>query len=209
VYIGKFRIVQYDCPIVRLTDKMEYLKMRVIGVNNSHLNEGVEILYAKAKMERKDDSEILFKNIEKEPSVKKYEVVSKRDGEISLIMRIKKTNAMEVTANTNSYTISPWLAESGSEWWTLFFTTRKQASRFQSLVKEKDDIIDKKIIEVPDEVVIATFSNLIELSQFMNALSSLTEKQLNVLRLAVESGYFEWPRRKNTNISSPLKMNQL
>lgn len=204
MYIGKYRIVQYDCPVVQLTERMSDLRMSVIGVNNSMLNRGIETIYVRVEVESDRDIEKLFRNIEKEKTVKKYEVVSRQEGELNMIMTIKKTKTMEASVKVNSYNISPWIAKDGVELWTLAFISRKQAWDFLSMIKESDYVVEKRVERVPDDMILRVSSNIVELSNLLEALSSLTERQRKVLRLAIENGFFDWPRRKNTSDLSKM-----
>lgn len=204
MYIGRYKIVQYDCPVVQLTEKMSDLKLNVIGVNNSMLSRGIETIYVRAEIENDRDLEKLFRNIEKEKAVKKYEVVSRQEGELNMIMTIKKTNTMEASVKVNSYNISPWIAKDGVELWTLAFISKKQAWDFLSMIKDRDYVVEKKVERVPDEIILKVSSNIIELSHLLEALTSLTERQRKVLRLAIENGFFDWPRRRNTSDLSKM-----
>lgn len=196
--IASIDLNQYDCPVVRLTEEMEFVKIIVFGVNNSLIKEGIEKIYIKIQSE---DPKAVFESIKRIQGygmVKNLTVLGRKDVEAKAMLLIKKTKAMETTVDLDAMPLAPWVAKNGHEKWTLGFYHRKALNEFLSIVKEHDIVKDVKVKEVPEEVIEKISQAYIPLTSFMEKVDELTPRQLNVLKLSIEEGYYDWPRRSNT-----------
>jgi len=197
MYVAVLDIAQYDCPVVKLTEAVSDVKIFVVGVNVSDINQGYEKIYVDVEY---PDDEVAFrflKSIQENRFVKSYAVLFRRSNEMRLSMYIKKTRAMESAVKLDAVPLAPWVSINGVEKWTLGFFSRKQLYEYLSVVKEQDVIEKVKIEEIPDEVVRDISLLYINVIKLINDIGDLTEKQLNILNIAVREGYYEWPRRMN------------
>jgi len=194
MYIGVFDIEQYDCPVVKLTEKREGITTTVLTVNVSELPRGVEQIYLTIK----GDDEARVKNvldaISNIPEVKDYKVIGKTEDTWRVYMYILKTHTMETSVNMGAMFVSPWIARNGVERWTLGFVSKKQFYDFLDRVKERDHVRRYYLNEVAEDDFVAVSANYIPVLRMISQLNRLTPKQLNLLKIALSKGYYSWPK---------------
>lgn len=196
LYVGIFDIVQYDCPVVWLTEHVKDSSILVVGANVAEIRRGYEKIYVVVLGDDGTTNEVLWK-INSIRSVKNYEVLQKRKRYVKVGMLIDKTNTMEATVDHDATPLATWVAFNGFERWTLGFHTAKQLREFMNRVSEHDYIEKYKIMELPEYILALDYFGLISLLD--RGMSKLTEKQLKLLSTAVKLGYYEWPRRVNVS----------
>ncbi|MEM2763080.1 MAG: helix-turn-helix domain-containing protein [Sulfolobales archaeon] len=197
VYVGIFDIVQYDCPVVWLTEHVKDSSILVVGANVAEIRRGYEKIYIVVLGDDGTINEVL-KKVSSIGSVKSYEVLQKKRKYIKAGMLISKTNTMEAVVNHDATPLATWVAFNGFERWTLGFHTAKHLREFMRKVSEYDYIEKYKLVELPEHLLTLDYFRLLSLLE--ESLGRLTEKQLELLTTAVALGYYEWPRR--TDISS-------
>lgn len=197
MYVAVFDIVQYDCPVVWLVEHLKDAKIIVTGANVTEISRGYEKIYVVLLGDNDVTARALDK-IESYKLIRSYEVLQKKKDFVKVQMSIDKTKTMETSVFLDATPLAPWIAKEGYERWTLGFHSRKQLNEFVSRVSEFDYIEKSRVEEIPDELVAEFSMNyLAALNLLTIELSKLTNKQLGLLRLALESGYYEWPRKIN------------
>ncbi len=205
MYIAVLDIAQYDCPVVKLTDIMENVEVVVIGANVSEIHRGYERIYITIRGYNKEDVVKAIDNIQKMSYVKSFTVLYRKNNEARVYMYIKKTNAMEASVKLDATPVAPWVSVEGVERWTLGFPSKKQLYEYISLVKERDVVENVVVRDVPDDVIMDMSLLYLALADFIINMKGLTENQLNILNIALNEGYYEWPRRINiVELSSRL-----
>ncbi len=208
MYIAALDIVQYDCPVVRLVELLKDVKLIVTGANIANINEGYEKIYV-VMMGDKDLINKSLNMIQRIRSVKQYNVLQRKDGYIKVFMYITKTWTMENSVMLDAMPLAPWVAKDGVERWTLGFPSKKQLDEFLSKVRERDYIEKMKVDEVSDNTIASLAANYLQLVNLTTEIGKLTKSQLNLLNMALESGYYEWPRKINImNISQELNVSR-
>uniref|UniRef100_A0A7C1HWY1 Uncharacterized protein n=1 Tax=Fervidicoccus fontis TaxID=683846 RepID=A0A7C1HWY1_9CREN len=196
--IASIDIAQYDCPIVRITEDIDNIKVVVLAANNSLIKEGVEKIYIKMSS---DDTNMLFNAIKKINAygmVKNLNVLGRTEKEAKLLMYIKKTRAMEATVDLDAMPLAPWVASNGYKKWILGFHNKKLLNDYLSIVKEQDIIKNILVKEVPEELIAKISLGYIPITSFIEKTNTLTDRQIDVLELSVSKGYYDWPRKSNT-----------
>ena len=197
MYVAIFNIIQYDCPVVWLVEHLRDAKIIVTGANVAEISRGYEKIYVVLL----GDDEVISKALDKIGSynlVRSYEVIQKKKNFVKIQMNIDKTKTMETSVFLDATPLAPWIAKEGYERWTLGFHSKKQLNEFVSRVNEFDYIEKSIVEEIPDELVAEFSMNyLAALNLLTVELSKLTSKQLSLIRKALESGYYEWPRKIN------------
>lgn len=191
-------IAQYDCPVVRITEDMDNVKVVVFGVNNSLIKEGIEKIYIKMSS---DETDMLFNAIKKIKAyemVKNLSVLGRTENEAKLLLYIKKTKAMEAAVDVDAMPLAPWVATGGYEKWILGFHNKKLLNDYLSIIKEQDIIKNIVVKEVPEELIAKISLGYIPITNFIERISTLTDRQIDVLELSVLKGYYDWPRKSNT-----------
>ncbi|MEM3984001.1 MAG: helix-turn-helix domain-containing protein [Sulfolobales archaeon] len=200
MYVGIFDIVQYDCPVVWLTEHIKDSTILVVGANVAEIRKGYEKIYVVIFGDDGTINEVV-KKMHSIGSVKNYEVLQKKRKYIKASMLISKTNTMEAVVNHDATPLATWVAFNGFERWTLGFHTAKHLREFMKRVSEHDYIEKYKLVELPEHLLTLDYFSLLTLLE--ESLSKLTEKQLELLTTAIALGYYEWPRK--TDISSLAK----
>lgn len=209
MYIAVLDIAQYDCPIVKLTDMTESVEIVVIGANVSEINNGYERIYITIRGEDKNDTIKAIENLQKIEFVKSFRILSKKNNEARVYLYITKTRAMEASVNLDATPIAPWISINGVERWILGFPSRKQIYEYISLVKEQDVIENMIIREVSDELIMESSLRYLATLNLISSIRKLTDSQLNILKIALRNGYYEWPRRTNiVELSSKLNVSR-
>lgn len=197
MYIGVFDIEQADCPIVKLTEKREGVTTTVLSVNVSELSRGLEQVYLTVKSEE-GASKACLKNvlgaISTLPEVRSYKVLGKQEGVWRIHMYISKTHTMESSISLGAMFVSPWIARNGVERWTLGFASKKQLYDFLAKVKERDRVVRYFVHEISEEDFATVSMNFLSILKMVSQLNRLTQKQLELLKLAVSEGYYSWPK---------------
>jgi len=196
--VATLEIAQYDCPVVRLTESMEDVKVVVFGANTSMIKEGIEKIYIKISSE---DPKALFASVGKiqnYESVISSKVLLRTETEAKLLLFIKKTKAMEASVSLDAMPLAPWIAKNGYEKWVLGFHNKKLFNAYLSMVKESDIVRSVEVREIPEEVVEKMSAAFLPLAGFVEKASSLSPRQARVLEFSVERGYYDWPRKSNT-----------
>jgi len=197
MYVASFDIVQYDCPVVWLVEHLKDAKIIVTGANVAEISRGYEKIYVVLLGDEGVTSKALEK-IENYKLVRSYEIIQKKRDFVKVKMHITRTKTMETSVFLDAMPLAPWIAKEGYERWTLGFYSKKLLNEFVSRVSEFDYIERSRVEEIPDELVAEFSMNfLAALNLLTMELSKLTNKQLSLLRLALESGYYEWPRKTN------------
>lgn len=209
MYIAVLDIAQYDCPIVKLTDLTESVEIVVLGANVSEINNGYERIYITVRGEDKHDVIKAIKNIQKIKYVKAFRILSKKNNEARVYMYITKTRAMEASVKLDATPIAPWVSIDGIERWILGFPSRKKVYEYISLVKEQDVIENIIVKEVPDNLIMESSLRFLATLNLISSIRKLTDSQLNILKIALQNGYYEWPRRTNiVKLSSKLNVSR-
>jgi len=197
MYVATFNIVQYDCPVVWLVEHLKDARVIVTGANVAEISRGYEKIYVVLLGDEEVTSKALEK-IENYKLVRSYEVIQKKRDFVKVKMNITRTKTMETSVFLDAMPLAPWIAKEGYEKWTLGFHSKKQLNEFVSRVSEFDYIERSRVEEIPDELVAEFSMNfLAALNLLTIELNKLTNKQLSLLKLALESGYYEWPRKTN------------
>lgn len=208
MYVAVLDIVQYDCPVVRLVELLKDVKLIVTGANVANINEGYEKIYV-VMMGDKDLINKSLDMVQRIRFVKHYNVLQRKDEYAKVYMYISKTWTMENSVRLDAMPLAPWVAKDGIERWTLGILSKKQLDEFLSRVKERDYIEKMKIDEVADDTIATLAFNYLQLVNLTNEIGKLTKSQLNLLNMALESGYYEWPRKINImNISQELRVSR-
>ncbi|MGB9786329.1 MAG: helix-turn-helix domain-containing protein [Infirmifilum sp.] len=194
MYIGVFDIEQYDCPIVKLTEKREGLTTTVLSVNISELPRGVEQVFLTIKSE--DDTKLhhALETFSKLPEIKSYKVLGKSRDMWRVHMYISKTHTMETSVTFGTMFVSPWIARNGVERWTLGFISKKQFYDFLSRIKERDHVRRYYLNEINEEDFVTVSANYLPILNMISELNRLTPRQLSLLKLALSKGYYSWPK---------------
>ncbi len=209
MYIAVLDIAQYDCPIVKLTDLTESVEIVVLGANVSEINNGYERIYITVRGENKYDMIKAIENIQKIKYVKAFRILSKKNNEARVYMYITKTRAMEASVKLDAMPIAPWVSVDGVERWILGFPSRKQVHEYISLIKEQDIIENIIIREIPDDLIMESSLRFLATLDLISSIRKLTDSQLNILKIALQNGYYEWPRRTNiVELSSRLNVSR-
>lgn len=193
MYIGVLDIEQYDCPVVKLTEKKEGLSTTVLSVNLSELPRGLEQVYLLVKA-GDDKLKNVSDYIAGMPWVKSFKVVGRMGDTWRVSMVISKTHTMEASVSVGTLFVAPWIARSGVERWTLGFTSKQQFYDFLSRVRERDHVRRFRLHEVKEEEFVALTENYVPLLGLVSELNKLTYKQLQMLETAVKRGYYSWPK---------------
>lgn len=194
MYIGVFDIEQYDCPVVKLTEKRGGITTTVLSVNVSELPLGVEQIYLTVTSDDAKARQDVLEVISKLPEVKSVKIFGRTDDTWRVYMYISKTHTMEASVNVGAMFVSPWIARNGVERWTLGFVSRKQFLDFLSRIREKDHVRRYYIHEIPEEEFVMVTANYLPILRMVSQLNKLTPKQLELLRLALSKGYYSWPK---------------
>ncbi len=209
MYIAVLDIAQYDCPIVKLTDLTESVEIVVLGANVSEINSGYERIYITVRGENKYDMIKAIENIQKIRYVKAFKILSKKNSEARVYMYITKTRAMEASVKLDAMPIAPWVSVDGVERWILGFPSRKQVHEYISLIREQDVIENIIVREIPDDLIMESSLRFLATLDLISSIRKLTDSQLNILKIALQNGYYEWPRRTNiVELSSRLKVSR-
>lgn len=197
MYVAVFNIIQYDCPVVWLVENLKDANIVVTGANVAEISRGYEKIYV-VLLGSNDVIDKAIQKIEDYKLVRSYEVIQKKKGFAKIQMNITRTKTMEASVFLDATPLAPWIAKEGYERWTLGFHSKKLLNEFVSRVNEFDYIEKSRVEEVPDELIAEFSMNyLVALNLLTIELGKLTSKQLGLLRLALESGYYEWPRKIN------------
>mgnify|MGYP001772869788 CR=1 FL=1 len=191
-----FDIVQYDCPVVWLTERVDGSSILVVGANVSEIRSGYEKIYVVILGDEAAVSTSI-KKLDSMSSVKRYEVIQRKRRYAKLSMLIDKTKTMEATVNHDAFPLATWVALDGSERWTLGFHTLRQLREFMSRVSEYDYIEEYRIVEIPEHFLALDYVRI--LSLFSEGMRRLTDRQVKLLSTAANLGYYDWPRRANVS----------
>ncbi len=193
LHVGAFDIVQYDCPVVQLTENVRDSKIIVVGANVTEIERGLERIYVVIF----GDEHVLGRSMSKLGSirnVKSYEIIQRRKNQIKLRMLIEKTSTMEAAVNYDAVPLTAWIAMDGFERWTLGFHTSRDLREFMKRVSEVDYIEKYRLAEI-SELTLSQVNYVDMLFFVSGGLNKLTDKQIKLLSTALELGYYDWPRR--------------
>lgn len=196
MYVGVFDIVQYDCPVVWLTERVKDSSILVVGANVAEIRRGYEKIYVVVLGDDVTINQVLTR-IESIKSIKKYEVLQKKRKYLKIDMVINKTNTMEATVNHDATPLTTWVALDGFERWTLGFHKAQHLKEFMKRVSECDYIEKYRTVELPEYALAIDYFSLLSLID--RSMSKLTNKQAELLATAIKLGYFEWPRKINVS----------
>lgn len=194
MYIGVFDIEQYDCPIVKLTEKREGITTTVLSVNVSEIQRGLEQVFLTVKSDSEDRLQGVLETFSKLPEVRSYKVLGKSQDTWRIHMYISKTHTMETSVSFGTMFVSPWIARNGVERWTLGFISKRQFYDFLSKIKEKDHVRRYYLNEVGEEDFVMVSANYLPILNMISQLNRLTVRQLDLLKLALSKGYYSWPK---------------
>lgn len=194
MYIGVFDIEQYDCPIVKLTEKREGITTTVLSVNVSEISNGVEQVFLTVKSDNEDRLQGSLETFSKFPEVRSFKVLGKSQNTWRIHMYISKTHTMETSVSFGTMFVSPWIARNGVERWTLGFISKKQFYDFLSKIKEKDHVRRYYLNEIDEEDFVTVSANYLPIITMISNLNKLTSRQLDLLKLALSKGYYSWPK---------------
>ncbi|MCX8184538.1 MAG: helix-turn-helix domain-containing protein [Sulfolobales archaeon] len=197
MYVGIFDIVQYDCPVVWLTEHVKDSNIMVVGANVAEIRKGYEKIYVVVLGDDITISRVLEK-LNTIKRVKKYEVLQKKRKYVKIGMLISKTNTMEAAVDYDATPLTTWIAFNGFERWTLGFHTVRQLREFIKTVSEHDYIEKYRITELPEYILSLDYFNLFSLLN--GSLDRITSKQAKLLETAMKLGYYEWPRKINVSL---------
>ncbi len=205
MYIAVLDIAQEDCPVVKLTDIMKDVEVVVIGANVSEIHRGYERIYITIKGHDREDVVKAIDNISRMDYVKSFTILHRKYNEARVYMYLRKTNAMEASVKLDATPVAPWVSADGVERWILGFPSRKQLYEYVSLVREHDVVENVIVRDIPDDVITDMSLLYLVLADFVINMKGLTRSQLKILNMALNEGYYAWPRRINTiELSSKL-----
>ncbi len=196
MYVGIFDIVQYDCPVVWLTERVKDSNLLVVGANVAEIRRGYEKIYVVVLGDESTINRVL-ESIDSVDKVKKYEILRKKRGYAKVSMLINKTRTMEAAVDYDATPMTVWVALDGFERWTLGFHTSKHVKEFMRKVSERDYIERYEVVELPEHALALNYACI--LSLVSRGLDRLTRKQVELLSTAMRLGYYEWPRRVNAD----------
>lgn len=186
--------MQYDCPVVWLTEHVKDSTILVVGANVSEIDKGYERIYVVALGDGGAVEEVIRK-VSNLSFVKSYEVIQRKRDIVKLSMVITKTRTMEASVTYDATPLATWVAIDGFERWTLGFHTYRQLRDFVSRVSEYDYIERSRVEEVPDILLAINYASLLRFTK--ETLKKLSDRQIRLLNTAIRQGYYEWPRLVN------------
>lgn len=176
MWVGKFKI-KHDDWILEKTVKYNIIA-RGIPLNSyiqksKHFHTGMVFLYGSEK-----DKEKFIKSVKKDKRVQKCEVKGNQ-----LFVLIEGKDSIAEAFEKSLFFIQPVLMKEGFEYWELGSWERKLLIAFYDRVTK---IAKVEILKLKRESP-AVF--------IQHAVPKLTGKQRGALELALESGYYNYPRK--------------
>ena len=197
MYVVILDLVQYDCPVIGLTEVTEGVKATVLGVNNAYINDGVEKLYLHLEGESFRDVYNCINNIDRRRLAIDYNVIYRKKNKAGVYMVIKKTDAMEKSLEFNAIPVAPWVSVDGVERWTLGFLRKNELNEYISRVKDRNYVKKTRVIRVQEDTMAIVSLSFFSILEFLEEINKLTKTQLRMLEKAFNEGYYEWPRKKS------------
>lgn len=197
MYVAIIDLVQYDCPVIGLTEITEGVKATVLGVNNAYINNGVEKLYLHLEGDSFREVYNCIENIDRKRLAIDYRIIYRKNNKAGIYMVIKKTDAMEKSLEYNAIPAAPWVSVDGVERWTLGFLRKNELNEYISRVKDKNYVKRARVIKVQEDTMAIVSLSFFSILEFLEEINKLTKTQLRMLEKAFIEGYYEWPRKKN------------
>ncbi|MFB3889427.1 MAG: helix-turn-helix domain-containing protein [Candidatus Bathyarchaeia archaeon] len=129
----------------------------------------------------------VVEDIRAHPSVGRVQAKDRQEGVASFVVDVVRCNACRILITSKSFMVYPVAISKGRMKWLLITDTNKTVGRLSRALEHVGcDVILERLTPLTVEGV-------------------LTERQKDVIRVAFESGYFDFPRR----VSSVRLANQL
>ncbi len=165
----KYKVVDYFYPVDR------YVKGKKINILGIHTIEG-------------EDEEInrFCNELKKNKKVRKFE----RNENVLILLIEEEEEFYSLLYNPELYLPSPVIVKKGYEEWSISSWNRETLqSLMNEILKWKDKLQDFELKSIEKTKLNEIY--------FPKIIPELPEKQKEAFRLAIENGYYTWPRKKD------------
>ncbi len=149
-------------------------KIRILDCKASEGSEGVEELFEIIVDE--DYSAHLIKDLQEDSYISQVEIIDSKDGRISGSVRTHRCTACRSLAESNCFLVSVSTSPEGSVEWNILGSNDAFRQLLKKLEKQGVETSVKNLSKARDE-------------------KPLTARQEEILQIALEKGYYDYPKR--------------
>ncbi|MDK2876299.1 MAG: hypothetical protein PWQ22_709 [Archaeoglobaceae archaeon] len=204
--ILKLWIHQTDCPFIISSDDFEVkFYHNLIEVNNkTTVKRGY--ITSKDPEELQNCLEWLFGN----KKLLNHQIYEKCPNYVLLRMDLTHTHAMDLLLKNKGYIVGPFIAEKGREVWQVGFDEKESMENFLDGLYPDDYTILRHCSLPSMNEMCEIIGNIEEIALFVNTLKELTPTERNTLKKAIESGYYDQPKKANiTELSDAFNISKV
>jgi len=204
--ILKLWIHQSDCPFIISSDDFEVRYYHNLIEVNDKTTVKRGYVTAKDSEELQNCLEWLFGS----KSLLNHQIYEKCPGFVLMRMDLSHTHAMDLLLKNKGYVVGPFIAEKGKEVWQVGFDDRESMEKFlDSLYPDDYTILRHCTLPAMSEMS-EIIGNIEDIVLFVNTIKELTPTERITLKRAIESGYYDQPKKANiTELSDAFNISKV
>lgn len=185
-------MVQYDCPYIDVTDRID------VSFHTMHwdFNTAQKELETRILIRGKDRGALTngFGALQRHDGMRGFELLSRHDDTAVIKSSIGETNAMETIRKHDGYITGPFQIQEGSERWNVGFDTEGAADAALADLSTKNDFRVESRSDTSFEEYLDVIQHIDAAKGFLDGYRALSDTEQQTLQTAVEEGYFQTPR---------------
>ena len=199
--LWEVEVTQTDCPHVSTTQKYPSARIIIMG---TEVSGRYERLFSVFSCPNPRDLNGVLDYFQRDRRVKDFSLLSKRSGVAIALYLMSKTSMFKKTS-TIGLRVHPVVVRSGREKW--FIVTGRSRENIREFVEDGyTKVISVKRRGSP-EIFRSFYTAVRYLMPVLSILDSLSDRDIELIRVAYKRGFFDWPRLTNlTKLSDELQL---
>jgi predicted DNA binding protein len=194
-------VTQTDCPHILTTKKYPSLRIIVMGTELTGRYERLFSVFS-ASTTRELNSSLNF--FQKDDRVKNFKLLSRESGVATALYLMSRTSMFQKTTEIG-LRIHPLVARGGKEKWYLI--SGESGVNIRTMISDQFTKVISMKRKRSAEIFRSFYTSVRDLLPALSISDKFSKREIEILRVAQEKGFFSWPRKTNlTNLSKELEM---
>ena len=199
--LWEVEVTQTDCPHVLITRKYSSLRIIIMGTEVTGRYERLFSVFSSPST-RELNSALNF--FQKDNRIRNFRLLSRESGVATALYLMSKTSMFRKTSEIG-LRIHPLVAKNGREKWYLI--SGQSGVNIRSIVSDQFTKVISMKRKRSAEIFRSFYTAVRDLMPALSISDKFSKREIEILRIAQEKGFFSWPRKTNlTDLSKELEM---
>lgn len=199
--LWEVEVTQTDCPHILTTRKYPTLRIIIMGTEVIGRYERLFSVFSSPSTRELNSALNVF---QKDNRVRNFRLLSRESGVATALYLMSKTSMFRKTSEIG-LRIHPLVAKDGHEKWYLI--SGQSGVNIRSILSDQFTRVISMKRKRSAEIFRSFYTSVRDLLPALSISDKFSKREIEILRIAQERGFFSWPRRTNlTNLSKELEM---